>query len=45
MADTILKKLNLFEVENVDKIEVNEMKKEETDQFLKEMGIETGGEN
>ena len=38
-ADRILKKLNLFEVENVDRIEIKETTKEETDQILKEMGI------
>lgn len=38
-ADRVLKKLNLWEVEDVDRIEMKVLTKEETEQMLKEMGI------
>lgn len=43
-SERILKKLKLDEVEDVDRIERKVLTKEETDQMLKEMGIEAGGE-
>ena len=42
-ADRILKKLNLREVEDVDRLETHILSKEETDQMLKEMGIGVEG--
>ena len=35
--------MNLFEVEDVDRLEMHILSKEETDQMLKEMGIGVEG--